>query len=139
MTGLFSRFVEKRLLHAFQTGHVLPWLYLTIVGVVFAFALIMRVVDGESFPTFGRALWWSVETVTTVGYGDVVPEQPYGKLVASVLMLLGFGFLSLVTGTVASALVTRYASQHADPELIDMMRRIEERLARLEERGQGGR
>lgn len=40
----------------------------------------MRLIDGKEFPTVGRGLWWAAETVTTVGYGDVVPARLQGEL-----------------------------------------------------------
>jgi voltage-gated potassium channel len=105
-----------------------------MVGLIFAFAAVMRIVDSESFPTYGTALWWSVSTVTTVGYGDVVPQQPLGRLVAGVLMVLGFAFLSLVTGTIASALVSRYNIDNQSTALVDAIDRLERRIAELEKR-----
>ena len=51
--------------------------------------LLMTVVDGESFPSIGSGLWWAVQTVTTVGYGDNVPTNLTGRLVAVLVMLLG--------------------------------------------------
>jgi len=130
-----GRFGTKRLMRGLQTGRVLPALFVTMIGLIFIFAAIMRVVDSESFPTFGRALWWSVSTVTTVGYGDVVPEQPFGRFVAGILMVLGFAFLSLVTGSVASALVHRYTVEHEprDP-VVEAIDRLERRIAELEKR-----
>ena len=118
-------FGTKRLVRSLQTGRVLPALFVTMVGLIFAFAAIMRIVDSESFPTYGTALWWSVSTVTTVGYGDVVPKQPFGRLVAGVLMVLGFAFLSLVTGTIASALVSRYKMDTESDPLVDAIDRLE--------------
>src|SRR4051794_653009 len=59
--------------------------------------MLMRVVDHNEFPTFGSGLWWSVQTVTTVGYGDHVPSNLGGKLVAVFVMISGLGFLSVVT------------------------------------------
>ena len=117
-----------------QTGRVLPALFVTMVGLIFAFAAVMRVADSESFPTYGTALWWSASTVTTVGYGDVVPKEPLGRLVAGVLMVLGFAFLSLVTGTIASALVSRYKMDSQSTELIDAINRLERRIGELERR-----
>jgi voltage-gated potassium channel len=105
-----------------------------MVGLIFAFAAIMRVVDSESFPTFGTALWWSASTVTTVGYGDVVPKQPFGRLVAAILMVLGFAFLSLVTGTIASALVSRNKVDKESNPVVDAIDRLERRIAELEQR-----
>ena len=105
-----------------------------MIGLIFAFAAIMRVVDSESFPTFGTALWWSASTVTTVGYGDVVPKQPFGRFVAGILMVLGFAFLSLVTGTIASALVIATRSNNESDPVVDAIDRLERRIAELEKR-----
>ena len=88
----------------------------------------------ESFPTYGTALWWAASTVTTVGYGDVVPKEPFGRIVAAFLMVLGFAFLSLVTGTIASALVSRYNADKGSDPLVEAIDRLERRLAELEKR-----
>ena len=129
-----TRFATRRMLRGLQTGRVLPALFVTMIGLIFAFAAVMRIVDPESFPTYGTALWWSVSTVTTVGYGDVVPQQPFGRIVAGALMVLGFAFLSLVTGTVASALVNRYRADKESDPVVDAIDRLERRIAELEKR-----
>ena len=129
-----GRFGTKRLVRSLQTGRVLPALFVTMIGLIFAFAAVMRIADSESFPTFGRALWWSVSTVTTVGYGDVVPQEPFGRLVAGILMVLGFAFLSLVTGTIASALVSRYNADQENTAVVEAIDRLEQRIAELEKR-----
>ena len=129
-----TRFATRRLLHAFETGRILPSMIATIVMIVFVFAAIMRIVDRDDFPTFGTALWWSISTVTTVGYGDVVPTTTFGRAVAALLMAAGFAFLSLITGTIASALVTRHAEPESTAELRERLERIERRLERLDER-----
>ena len=51
--------------------------------------LLMALVDGENFPSIGSGLWWAAQTVTTVGYGDNVPTNLAGRLVAVLVMLLG--------------------------------------------------
>jgi voltage-gated potassium channel len=122
------------LVRGLQTGRVLPALFVTMIGLIFAFAAVMRIVDSESFPTYGTALWWSVSTVTTVGYGDVVPKQPLGRLVAGALMVLGFAYLSLVTGTIASALVGRYRAEKDSNPVVEAIDRLEKRIAELEKR-----
>jgi voltage-gated potassium channel len=132
--GRFEQALERRLLRAFETGRVLPYLIATMVMLVFVFAAVMRLVDEKDFQTFGVALWWAVATVTTVGYGDVVPTEPVGRLVASLLMITGFAFLSLITGTIASVLVARFTTQRGESAALEALARVEERLARLEDR-----
>ncbi len=64
--------------------------------------------QGESWlDTFGMGIWWSLVTLTTVGYGDVVPQSFGGRLVGVVLMLGGVLSLSLLTATVASVFIER--------------------------------
>ncbi len=56
---------------------------------------------------FGDALWWSVTTVATVGYGDRFPTTTEGRLVAAGLMVAGIGLLAVVTAALASWFVDR--------------------------------
>src|SRR4051812_31564353 len=65
--------------------------------IVFAGALLMRAFDAQDFPNIGRSLWWSLQTVTTVGYGDVTPHTVVGRVIAAVVMLEGIAFLAIVT------------------------------------------
>jgi voltage-gated potassium channel len=52
-------------------------------------------------------MWWAIETVTTVGYGDIVPDQTAGKIIAAFLMLGGLSLLSVVTAAITSGFVSR--------------------------------
>lgn len=60
---------------------------------------------GHWWERFGRAVWWAVVTITTVGYGDVVPVTFWGRLVGVGLMLAGVISISLITATVASVFI----------------------------------
>jgi voltage-gated potassium channel Kch len=81
--------------------------------IIASFTLIVTVVSGivihwtdpDNFPNVGKGLWWAVQTVTTVGYGDVVPSTTLGRLVASAVMIVGIGFLTIITATITSAFV----------------------------------
>lgn len=64
-----------------------------------------RDVAGSAIRSPFDALWWGISTMTTVGYGDVVPQTPEGRIAASALMLLGIGLFSAVTAIVTSFLV----------------------------------
>ncbi len=93
-----------------------------------------RVLDHREFPTIGRGLWFALQTVTTVGYGDVTPKHSSGRFIAAVMMLVGIGFLAVITASVTASLIEssrkRYAQSEVDVagELADVSRR----LARIE-------
>jgi voltage-gated potassium channel len=123
-----QEFASKRFHRAFDRGRILVYLILFIAGLAVGWALLIRIVDPHDFPTIGLALWWAVMTVTTVGYGDIVPTTIAGRLVASGLMIVGFASLSLLTGFVASLLVHRRAAADAAAGLTG----IEERLDEIE-------
>ena len=63
------------------------------------------------------ALWWGVTTLTTVGYGDVVPVTPEGRIAAGALMLLGIGLFGAITATVTSYLIATGNSGGNDPAM----------------------
>jgi hypothetical protein len=72
---------------------------------IVAAAAAVTYTDPEQFPHLGVGLWWAAATVTTVGYGDVVPSSPGGRLIGAVLMFLGIASLALLTAIAASAIV----------------------------------
>lgn len=73
---------------------------------VLAGALVIWLFDREEeFPDFGTALWFALQTVTTVGYGDVTPVTPVGRAVASVVMVVAIAFMAIVTALVTSTFV----------------------------------
>ena len=96
----------------------------------------------------GRALWWSVQTVTTVGYGDVTPRFASGRIVAAAVMLWGVAFLAILTAAITSTFVARAARERTnvgafeaasaadriDEQLVDLalrLDRMEDTLSRL--------
>jgi voltage-gated potassium channel Kch len=66
----------------------------------------------KTFPTVWLGMWWAIQTVTTVGYGDVVPGSTVGKVIATFLMLGGLSLYAVVTGAITSAFV---AQRQKDP------------------------
>jgi voltage-gated potassium channel Kch len=64
-------------------------------------------IDRGTFKTPGDALWWAIQTVSTVGYGDEVPQSTAGRLVATAVMLFGMAFVPAVTSIIVAILVER--------------------------------
>jgi len=79
--------------------------------VVVAGGVLMRVLDRSEYPSVGRGLWWAIQTVTTVGYGDVTPENVSGRIVAAAMMLWGIAFLSILIAAITSTFVARAESE----------------------------
>jgi voltage-gated potassium channel Kch len=103
--------------------------------IVLVSALIMVLFDEKDYPGYGRAVWWSVQTITTVGYGDVVPTTGTGKSVAALVMLAGIALSSVVTATVTSTFfisAQRRRDRH-DPVIV-RLEQISERLDEIERR-----
>jgi voltage-gated potassium channel len=105
------------------------------VLVTVAGGILKRVLDQKEYPNTGRGPWFALQTVTTVGYGDVTPEQPSGRFIAAVVMLTGIGFIAVITASVPSSLVEssrrRFAGQ-AEAGLTQRLEEMTERLARIE-------
>jgi voltage-gated potassium channel len=78
---------------------------------LFVSATVLFVVEGpgqpDAFGSIPRALWWAVATLTTVGYGDVYPLTPLGKIIAGCVALLGVGMVALPAGILANSFAER--------------------------------
>lgn len=112
-----------------------------IVSVIGALVLIgavlMRVFDPDEYPTFGGALWFTLQTVTTVGYGDNTPASGLGRFVASVVMLISIGLVTVVTAVITSLFIQaagRARGQADRDAQTSSLARIEASLAEAQER-----
>ena len=102
-------------------------------SITVAAGLLMTVLDEDNFPTLGSGLWWAVQTVTTVGYGDNVPTNVSGQLLAALVMLLGIGFLTVITAAITSTFVSRpRLPSVADQPAAEQLQQMNERLERIE-------
>ena len=72
----------------------------------------MRVLDHREYPNIFIGMWWAIQTVTTVGYGDVTPKDVAGRIVAGIVMLEGIAFVAIVTAAVTSTFVARATEQY---------------------------
>jgi voltage-gated potassium channel len=112
-------------------------------GIIAAFTVVItvaggfleRFLDHAEYPTIGRGLWFALQTVTTVGYGDVTPKQSVGRFIAAVVMLSGIGFLAVITASVTASLVESSRRRFTAQSEADDTRQFDEiskRLARIE-------
>jgi voltage-gated potassium channel len=105
------------------------------VVITLAGGILERVLDHREYPTIGRGLWFALETVTTVGYGDVTPALTRGRIIAAVLMLTAIGFLAVITASATASLVENSRRRFAASTENEVERRLDEvnaRLARIE-------
>jgi voltage-gated potassium channel len=110
------------------------------ITLVLVAGLLERLVEPETFHSIGLAYWWAVTTVTTVGYGDVVPESTAGRVVGAALMLTGLALIPTLTSIIVSTLL--YKTRRSEQDRIEQLEsaqaatlaRIEESLARIEQR-----
>jgi voltage-gated potassium channel len=75
--------------------------------VMIAGGVAIRVFDHKEYPNVWVGMWWALQTVTTVGYGDVAPHARIGRLIAAVVMLQGVAFIAIITAVITSSFVTR--------------------------------
>jgi voltage-gated potassium channel len=109
-----------------------------------ASGLLVWIIDREDFPTLGDALWWALVTLATVGYGDIVPHSAWGRIVGSVIIVVGVTFLAVLTAIVTSYFVSAEQQQRIaegeglrgadDERTVAMLHEINDRLRALEER-----
>ncbi len=106
----------------------------TSLVITFAAGFIMTVLDHEHYTTLGSGLWWSIQTVTTVGYGDNVPTTFAGRALAAFVMLFGIGFLTIITAAITSTFVARsqLEAKGPGPTTSERLDRLDERLERIE-------
>ncbi len=130
----------------------------TTVVIVVVSGVAIRALDPHEYGSLWEGIWWAMQTVTTVGYGDVTPENVPGRFVAGVVMLAGIGLVTIITAAVTSSFVARaeaqrgaddateddLAAQRLDAHLEEItarLERVERMLGALSEqsRGPGGR
>ncbi|MEU7478699.1 ion channel [Lentzea sp. NPDC042327] len=113
-------------------------IYVAGVTAIVAFCASLAVLDAErhaenaSITTFGDALWWTLTTMSTVGYGDRYPVTTEGRLVAGLLMIGGIALLGVITGTIASWLVEKLRGvEEAELETVRELRNLRAEIAEL--------
>jgi voltage-gated potassium channel len=136
----FERRVQRKGLRPRYAAYVIVAFW--ALGVV-VFGVVERLVDPDTFDNVWLGMWWAIQTVTTVGYGDVVPESTAGKVIASFLMLGGLSLYAVVTGAITSVFVAQAQRQRTgDPvmqkldQVTAQLEAVKADLARLERTGE---
>jgi voltage-gated potassium channel len=97
-------------------------IYTASGAVLLVYAASLAILDAEhgqpgaKINSFGDAVWWSITTVTTVGYGDLSPVTGKGRVIAVLLMMGGISLVGVVTATLASWIVQRVAQEDSEHE-----------------------
>jgi voltage-gated potassium channel Kch len=135
---------RRRAAQAITGGHMFRYLVGATVVLTFAFGVLVWLIDREDFPTLGDALWWALVTLATVGYGDIVPQSAWGRLVGSVVIIVGVTFLAVLTAIVTSYFVSAEQEKRTEEATAlreaegdgtqALLREINDRLQVLEER-----
>jgi voltage-gated potassium channel Kch len=126
MTGRLERQITMRLVSL--TLRTALGLIIALAAALAAGAAVLEWWIDPEFDSLGQALWFSVTTVTTVGYGDYVPESAAGKWVAAALMLAGVSLIPLITSVVVSIMVAQRTREERESDL----RQLDTILERLE-------
>lgn len=121
-SDVMVRLLVRRRLEAFQRAplsvrNAMAVIIAATAVSVMVGGVLIRMVDPEEFPDLATGLWWALQTVTTVGYGDVTPENTAGRLVGALFLLEAISFVTIVTAVITSSFVERARQQQiADSE-----------------------
>ena len=125
----YFRFLLRRELTPARAGWAIAS---ATAAVTIACGIVIRLVDPSDFDSVWLGLWWAVQTVTTVGYGDVVPHHTSGRLIGAVLMLSGIGFLTVVTAVITAAFLETVRRRMGDPGQRELLAKLDDVSTRLQ-------
>jgi voltage-gated potassium channel len=135
--GPVSRAIDRFLADPSSGRNAIVLIVIANLATVIVGGLVIWLVDRRDFEHLTEAFWYILQTITTVGYGDVTPIEPVGRLVGAAVMLLGIAFISILTATITSSLIeARQAERRAerDIEQDEHRARVEARLDTIIER-----
>ncbi len=97
--------------------------------------VLIRIFDHHEYANVWVGMWWALQTVTTVGYGDVTPAAVAGRVIAAVVMLEGIAFVAILTAAITSAFVARAAKEREADEMRGEAAAEQEIVRRLDDLG----
>jgi voltage-gated potassium channel Kch len=131
MPGVTDRMIDRYLRDPKSVRRAMGVIVTATTIVVLGAGALMRLVDHREYASIWVGMWWAIQTVTTVGYGDVTPNEPSGRIVATFVMLEGIAFLAIVTASITSTFVER-ATRDRESSESAREQRVEERLASMD-------
>jgi voltage-gated potassium channel Kch len=131
MPSFADRMIERYVRDPKSVRRAMGVIVVATTIVVVGAGVLMRVIDHREYASIWVGMWWAIQTVTTVGYGDVTPREVSGRIVATFVMLEGIAFLAIVTASITSTFVEQ-ATRVRDSNVRLEEERIEERLAGLD-------
>jgi voltage-gated potassium channel len=105
--NLYERRLERFLREPLSVRNAASVIVIATTAVVVGAGVLIRFIDSDEYPNVGIGMWWALQTVTTVGYGDVTPTHFSGRLVGAAVMLEGTAFIAIVTAVITSTFVAR--------------------------------
>lgn len=117
----FFGVIKEKISGILRTNGFLYVLYANVV-MIFLSSFIMMLAEKQSF---SDALWWSIVTCTTVGYGDIFPASAIGRIVAVVLMLFGIGLIGMLTGAITTYFTANHKKTDQNDELNDLIKNLD--------------
>jgi voltage-gated potassium channel Kch len=109
--NVIERRVERFLREPPSVRNAAAVIVVATAVVVVGGGVLICLIDREEYPNVWVGMWWALQTVTTVGYGDVTPSHVSGRLVGALVMLEGIAFIAIVTAVITSTFVARAARQ----------------------------
>ena len=113
--NLIERRLERFRREPLSVRNAAGVIVITTAVIVIGAGVLITLLDNEEYPHVGIGMWWALQTVTTVGYGDVAPTNFVGRVVGAAVMLEGTAFIAIVTAAITSAFVAR-ATRAAEAE-----------------------
>lgn len=99
----FNREAQKLLLAMKGSGHKIGVFLMVVVSIMVLLGTLMYVIEGgeNGFTSIPQSIYWAIVTVTTVGFGDIVPQTVLGKFLSSIAMIMGYAIIAVPTGIIS--------------------------------------
>ena len=120
----------KSLLETLFNSRRLRTILIGLAFVIILFGYIFYISE-PTVESIGDGFYWALVTVTTVGYGDITPTTPSGKLIASFLILLGLGLIATITAIVSAKFIQNYVDHHTNDDVLDKLQILQEDINEL--------